>query len=77
MNHYLHKCKYAKTFKYGCLKIPIIICFLQKDIKNLGGTVVESYDDDGSSKPFCIITDHPRASYLEKLKSGKVAPQVG
>lgn len=48
---------------------------LKKDIKHLGGTVLESYDDNGSSKPFCIVTDHPRASYLERLKSGKVAPQ--
>lgn len=42
----------------------------------LGGKVLESLDDDGK-KPFCIVTDHPHARYLEKVtKTKKVTPEV-
>ncbi|OZC11452.1 hypothetical protein X798_01309 [Onchocerca flexuosa] len=48
---------------------------LEKDIKLLGGKILESLDDDGK-KPFCIVTDHPHARYLEKVtKTKKVTPE--
>ncbi|KAM3723928.1 Uncharacterized protein ACO02O_07103 [Dirofilaria immitis] len=48
---------------------------LEKDIKMLGGKVLESLDDDGQ-KPFCIVTDHPHARYLEKItKTKRITPE--
>lgn len=48
---------------------------LEKDIKHLGGKVIESFEEDGT-KPFCIVTDHPNAELLEKVtKHGKFSSE--
>ncbi|KAL4002296.1 hypothetical protein ACH3XW_2875 [Acanthocheilonema viteae] len=48
---------------------------LERDIKFLGGKVLESLDDDGE-KPFCIVTDHPHAQYLERVtKTKRITPE--
>ncbi|VDK83194.1 unnamed protein product [Litomosoides sigmodontis] len=56
-------------------KNEVVSAALTRDIKLLGGKVLESLNDDGE-KPFCIVTDHPHAQYLEKVtKTKRITPE--